>query len=112
VQPAPLDAVVPARLLYVASSNDLNVAGLRRFMAEAWPALIAAVPAAELVVCGTIATKLGALPAGVRTRGAVPSLADEYARARVVINPVEGATGLSVKVVEALCHGRPVVSTR
>jgi glycosyltransferase involved in cell wall biosynthesis len=39
------------------------------------------------------------------------SLHDEYARARLVIDPARAATGLQIKLVEALCHGRPVVAT-
>jgi glycosyltransferase involved in cell wall biosynthesis len=109
--PAPMDAAAPARVLFVASYNDLNVAGLSWFLETAWDALRGVVPGIELVVCGTIAEKLGPLPAGVSVRGFVPALAEEYARARVVIDPVRGATGLHVKLVEALGHGRPVVST-
>ena len=40
------------------------------------------------------------------------SLAEEYRRARAVIEPVQAGTGIKVKVVDALCHGRPVVTTR
>ena len=29
-----------------------------------------------------------------------------------MINPIHAGTGLKVKIAEALCHGRPVVSTR
>jgi len=99
-----------ARLLFVASHNDLNVAGLGWFLRAVWPALRAAVPAVELVVCGTISEKIRVVPPGVTLRGFVPSLAAEYAAARVVINPVRAGTGLKVKVAEALSHGRPVVS--
>ncbi len=107
---APEDAL-PARLLFVASHNDLNVCGLRWFFAEVWPHIRTATPGAELSVCGTVADKLDRTPAGVVVRGAVPSLAAEYAAARLAINPVHASTGLQIKVVEALCHGRPVVST-
>jgi glycosyltransferase involved in cell wall biosynthesis len=112
VAPAPPDAAVPGRVLYVASHNDLNVAAYEWLVARVWPAVRAAVPSAELVVCGTIGEKLPPPPAGVVVRGAVGSLADEYARARVVVNPAPSGTGLPVKTVEALCYGRPVVATR
>src|SRR5262249_52087287 len=55
--------------------------------------------------------KLGALPADVVARGFVPSLDAEYAAARAVVAPALAATGLAVKSVAALCHGRPVVTT-
>ena len=110
--PLPATAARRTRVLFVASYNDLNVAGLRWFLAGVWPALRGAEPALELHVCGTIAAKLGPMPAGVCVRGAMPSLRDEYAAARVVIDPVAAGTGLPTKVVEALAHARPVVARR
>jgi glycosyltransferase involved in cell wall biosynthesis len=50
-------------------------------------------------------------PPGVAFRGVVPALEAEYAAARVVLVAVPSGTGLKVKLVEALCHGRPVVAT-
>jgi glycosyltransferase involved in cell wall biosynthesis len=111
VRPAPTDAARPARLLFVASYNDLNVRGLTWFLDAAWPALRARVPDVELVVCGNIAAKLGPLPPGVVARGFVERPDDEYAAARVVLSPLAGGTGLKVKAVDALCQGRPVVAT-
>ncbi len=111
VHPAPLAAAHPRRLLLVASYNDVNVSGFEWLCDAVWPRLRAAVPDVDLVVCGNIAEKLGALPAGVRALGYVPSLADEYAAARVVVTPVPAGTGLLIKLVDGLCHGRPVVST-
>jgi glycosyltransferase involved in cell wall biosynthesis len=101
----------PERLLYVASYNDLNVHALGWFLREVWPRVRVARPAAALGVCGNIAEKLGSLPGGVTVRGPLPSVRDEYARARLVIDPAQAATGLQIKLVEALCHGRPVVAT-
>lgn len=112
LQRAPPEEALAGRLLFVASHNDLNVHGLRWFLDEVWPQLRAGTLDPELVVCGQICEKLGAVPAGVILRGFTPSLSAEYANARVVINPVHAGTGLKVKVVEALCHGRPVISTQ
>jgi glycosyltransferase involved in cell wall biosynthesis len=112
VRPAPLERAEPARLLLVASYNDINVKGLEWFLEEVWPELHAELPALRLVVCGTIAEKMSGVPPGVSIEGVMPSLADEYARARVVVNPVPSTTGIQVKTAEALCHGRPVVTTR
>lgn len=112
VTPAPLADAAPGRLLLAASRNDLNVAGLRWFLDAVWPALGRALPGVELVVCGTVCEKVREAPAGVVLRGFVPSLAAEYACVRVVLDPAPAGTGLAVKVVEALCHGRPVVARR
>jgi len=109
---APPGAAAAGRLLFVASFNDLNVRGLEWLLDAVWPALRRAVPGVELVVCGTIAAKLGTLPPGVVARGFVADLTAEYGAARVVVSPARGGTGLKVKVIEALCHGRPIVTTR
>src|SRR5262245_18491450 len=77
VRPAPLDAARPARLLVVASYNDLNVRGLTWSLDAVWPSLRATTPALELVICGNIAAKLGALPDRVLACGFVPALDDE-----------------------------------
>ncbi len=111
IRPAPLTAARAGRILLVASYNDLNVHGVAWLLDAVWPQVRARVPGAELVICGNIATKLGPLPPGVVARGFVPSLDDEYAAARVVVTPIPGGTGLKVKSVEGLCHGRPIVST-
>jgi glycosyltransferase involved in cell wall biosynthesis len=111
VSPAPLAAATPMRLLVAASYNDINVVGLAWLLREVWPALRAALPAAELVVCGNVVEKIAQRPPGVTFRGVVPSLDEAYATSRVVLVPVPSGTGLKVKLVEALCHGRPVVTT-
>jgi len=111
IRPMPLDRTRPRRLLLVASYNDLHVEGFGWFVREVWPRLRAADPTVELVVCGTIAEKLGALPEGVVARGFVADLDGEYAAARVIVCPILAGTGLAVKAVDALCHGRPVVTT-
>ncbi len=107
--PAPPSRARRGRLLFAASYNDLNVCGLGWFIDRVWPRLCADLAGIELHVCGTICQKLASMPAGVVVRGVVPALDEEYAEARVVIDPVRWGTGLPVKVVEALCHGRPVV---
>ena len=111
VRPALPDAAIPGRLLFVGSYNDLNVRALAWFLQAVWPALRDEVPGIELEVCGNVAEKIGPLPAGVVARGFVPSADAAYAAARVIVCPVAGGTGLKVKVVEALGHGRPVVTT-
>jgi glycosyltransferase involved in cell wall biosynthesis len=111
LRPAGTDAAEAHRLLFVGSDNALNVAALAWFFETVWPRLRTQVPAVTLVVCGRVGERVGALPAGVSAKTVGVDLAAEYARARIVINPVTAGTGLKIKAVEALCHGRPVVST-
>jgi glycosyltransferase involved in cell wall biosynthesis len=44
-------------------------------------------------------------------RGRVGNLAAEYARAEIVIVPILSGTGLKIKLVEAIAHGKAIVST-
>jgi glycosyltransferase involved in cell wall biosynthesis len=53
---------------------------------------------------------LGALP-GVRVPGFVPDLAACYAGADVVVAPLLAGGGTRIKLLEAMAHGCPVVST-
>jgi glycosyltransferase involved in cell wall biosynthesis len=113
-----VDFIVPERvrppaaapnILLVASANPLNVKGLRDFLRFAWPIVRREVPEAELRVVGSVGGSLDAPCPGVQVLGVVRDLALAYADARVVINPAVAGTGLKIKTVEALCHGRPIV---
>jgi polysaccharide biosynthesis protein PslH len=108
-QPPPMVAV--PRILCVASDNDLNVRGLVWFFDAVWPIVLEQQPAAELVICGSVARKLTSIPDRVTLAGIVDDLGAAYASARLAISAVPAGTGLKVKAVEALCHGRPVVAT-
>jgi glycosyltransferase involved in cell wall biosynthesis len=103
-EPAPI-------VLFVGNRYMPNTEGLRRFLKESWPEVRRRVPDAVLEIAGTVGQDFSAPLEGVRVLGVVPDLAEVYARAAVVINPVEIGTGLSIKLVEALCAGRAVVST-
>jgi hypothetical protein len=69
------------------------------------------VPDAEFVVVGDAAAVLaGKQIPGVTIAGRVEDLADRYAQASLVINPVVAGTGIKIKTLEALCHLRPIVT--
>lgn len=105
----PGTAATAGRMLVVGSDNPPNVHGLRTFLAEAWPAIRRQCPSATLRVVGRLASAVDGAAAGVEPAGWVDSLAAEYAAAEVVINPTIAGTGLKIKTVEALCHGRALV---
>jgi glycosyltransferase involved in cell wall biosynthesis len=52
-----------------------------------------------------------ALPSGVELLGWLEDVDEFYRQLRVVVNPVLRGTGLKIKSVEALSHGRPLIST-
>ena len=55
--------------------------------------------------------RLGNLPAGVTLRGVVDDIADAYREASCVVVPLQIGSGLKVKVIEAMAHGVPIVTT-
>ena len=107
--PAPEPTVLVVGAYGWAPNRD----GLRRFLAEGWPALRKGVPAAVLRVVGKdLPQDLRSRPGdGVTIVGYVDSVATEFASASVLVVPLWVAAGARVKIVEALMAGMPVVST-
>jgi glycosyltransferase involved in cell wall biosynthesis len=111
VKPAIRRDVAAARCIFVGSGSFHNVDGIRWFLDTCWPVIRAAIPEAELDVYGTVCLRLGELPSGVNVRGVAPDLAGAYADATLAVVPLQVGSGLKVKLVEALAHGLPVVTT-
>jgi succinoglycan biosynthesis protein ExoO len=112
----PVKAAQPGEgggLLFVGSVAAANVDGMRWFLAEIWPLLRARLPNLHLAVAGTVCTALGSTPRhpGVTLLGRVADLSSLYRRADVVISPLRTGSGLKIKLVEALAHGKPMVAT-
>jgi glycosyltransferase involved in cell wall biosynthesis len=110
----PVEAVQPGRgdhVLFVGSSAAPNVDGLRWFLDRCWPRIRAQQPAAILRVAGTVCQKIGAVPTGVELLGLVDDLAPLYADAGLVCSPLRVGSGLKIKLIEALGHGKAVVAT-
>jgi glycosyltransferase involved in cell wall biosynthesis len=99
------------RILFVGSKTAPNIVGLRWFLEKVWPMVLAAVPDAELSVAGSVSGAIAAGVPGVRLFGPVPSLETLYREAAVVISPLPVGSGLKIKLVEALGHGKAVVAT-
>jgi hypothetical protein len=102
---------IAGRVLYVASDNARNRKGLEDFVRLAWPRIHQRVPDAELFVAGSVSRAMtGRDVPGVRVLGLVDDLTARYQEASLVINPVVAGTGLKIKMLEALCHLRPIVT--
>ncbi len=99
------------RLLFVGSNTAPNVSGLRWFVREVWPQIRAARPEASLQVAGTVARALDLPPRGISLLGRVSDLAPLYRDAAIVISPLLVGSGLKIKLIEALGHGKAVVAT-
>ncbi len=101
----------PAAVVLMGSDNVWNADGLTWFLGEVWPLVLAARPDAALHVYGDLSRVPACRGPGVHAHGFVADVKDVYARARVAVNPVRFGTGLKIKTVDALAHGRAVVTT-
>lgn len=92
-----------------------NVDGAVWFCGEVWPQVRREVPNARLIIAGRMPVAqviaLGELP-GVAVKPDVPSMADCFRAARVVVVPLRVGTGTRLKALEAMAAGRPLVGTR
>ncbi len=113
-------AVVPAHrpqpgqddvLLFVGSDTVPNIEGLRWFAGQVWPLVRAGAPLAILHVAGSAGGAAGPLPGGIVVHGVVADLGPLYAAAAVVVSPLRAGSGLKIKLIEALGHGKAVVAT-
>jgi hypothetical protein len=106
----------PAVIGYFGSHNGSNVDAVTGFVQLAWPRIVAATGGGiELLIGGTIVdsplVQQCAEVTGVRVQRDFASPAPFYSSVDLVINPVRFGTGLKIKTIEALAHGRPVVTT-
>jgi glycosyltransferase involved in cell wall biosynthesis len=115
---APVVEGVPVRaeectraMLFVGGPMGINVHGVTWFIDQVLPAVRGRVPDAELWLVGGIGDRIRSTAPGVRRFGFVEALESLYRRAAVVVNPQQFGTGLSIKSVDALQHGRPLVTT-
>jgi glycosyltransferase involved in cell wall biosynthesis len=106
----PENSEAAQRIGYIGAYNPLNLQGLQWFLREVWPAVRREIPAARLIVAGSICEKLKPRP-GIELLGRVRNAAQAHADFLVSINPMPSGTGLKIKTVEAMACGRPVVAT-
>lgn len=101
-------------LLFVGSAYRPNVEGVTWFLNQVGPILERQMPGYfHLNLVGAVGEALPACdPSLIRTaKGRVGNLSAEYARAEIVIVPILAGTGLKIKLVEAIAHGKAIVTT-
>jgi succinoglycan biosynthesis protein ExoO len=98
-------------VLFIGSSAAPNVDGLRWFLQDCWPRIRARRPGVILRVAGTVCQKVGRAPGGVQLLGLVDNLTSLYAECGLLISPLRAGSGLKIKLIEALAHGKAVVAT-
>jgi O-antigen biosynthesis protein len=90
-----------------------NVDGLLWFVEEIWPIVRSRLPGVRLIVAGSGATEEVLALAGpdILVKGYVHDTRPYYQGSKVFIAPLRYGAGVKGKVVEAMSHGLPVVTT-
>lgn len=102
------------KLLFLAGLDYLpNLDAARWLLAEVWPLIRGAEPAAELLLAGRGTKELAAagLPAGVTCLGDPADVPCCFAMADALLVPLRIGAGTRLKVLEAMAAGLPVVAT-
>ncbi len=101
------------RLLFVGSEGHFpNLDGLEWFLTQVWPRVLSRSPESKLRVIGrwsrSTIDRLSAT--GVEFVGFVPDLAASL-KDGVMLVPIRIGSGIRVKILDAMSHGVPVIST-
>jgi len=102
---------IRSRCLYVASDAEENAKALLWLLREIWPTVLRSRPDANLHVCGTVCRLIDEQFPRTRFLGRVEEIGLEYGAAEVCLVPHIIHGGIKLKLVEALSHGRAVVSS-
>lgn len=97
--------------VFVAADNPFNVQAYLFLTCRVIPHMLQRDSQFRIDVIGEVTRKLVAVP-GINLVGFVPDLSGVYLEAGFALCPIIGGTGMSVKVVEAMSHGLPVVVLR
>lgn len=100
------------KIAFIASCYLPNVDSIKHFVAHCWDK-ISSKYNIELDIYGTVCAELDfSEKKGINLKGFENSLEKIYEDADIIINPVRFGAGLKIKNLEALAHGKPLVTTR
>jgi glycosyltransferase involved in cell wall biosynthesis len=102
----------PPAVMIIGSDNPNNRHGLSVFLQRAWPLVRTEVRDARLRLVGRICATVSGEHPGLERLGVIDDTAAAYEQGHVVVNPVLEGTGLPIKSIEALMHGKALVATR
>ena len=110
----PLRAAQPGDsdlILFVGGRTESNIDGLEWFLASCWPLIREGRPRTQFWVAGAVSQALPTAPEGVRFLGLVEDLTSLYRDAGVVISPLRIGSLAEDELIEALEHGKAIVTT-
>lgn len=105
-------AAQPLRLGILASKNAANRLAIQEFLDGFWNTNFANSDSVTLTIAGSVCESITqpSLPS-VNLLGKVEEVADFYQTIDAAINPTQFGSGLKIKNVEALAHGKPLITT-
>ena len=109
-----VDAVQPGdgrTVMFIGSNTLPNADAVEWLLSEIWPKVVERCERARLVVAGSVCQAVRPHGSEVHFLGRVDALGDLYRDAAVVVSPLRSGSGLKVKLVEALAHGKAMVGT-
>jgi glycosyltransferase involved in cell wall biosynthesis len=99
------------KIAFVASSYLPNTDSIKHFVAHCWDK-ISSKYNVELDIYGTVCTELDfSNKKGINLKGFESNICKIYEETDIIINPVRFGAGLKIKNIEALAHGKPLVTT-
>jgi glycosyltransferase involved in cell wall biosynthesis len=115
--PHPVEPVAHANrlqvknIVFIASAYLPNRDAINWFIKNCWPQISAAHPV-NLQIYGTVCTGVDLQgQQNIHLNGFAPAIDAVYDHADIVINPVRFGAGVKIKNMEALAHGRPLITT-
>ena len=98
----------------LASNNPANRSAIETFINNVWQPNYANASNIQLTVAGSVCKSFESDPANVKSIVWAPELDSPsrfYGNVDVVVNPIEFGSGLKIKNVEAIAHGKPLITT-
>jgi glycosyltransferase involved in cell wall biosynthesis len=99
---------------FIGSEDVMNLDAVAHLRDDILPLLRVRRPSIRILLAGTLASRIGPLVTGlpeVTVRLKTERVEDFYRDVAVPVVPLRYGTGVSIKVLEALAFGKPIVST-
>ena len=105
------------RLLFVGSLNMApNIEGIKWFIQNIWQNIFCEIPECELLIVGSSPGKdtYSILSDAPNCKFLIDKadISSEYSERPIFINPIRFGAGVSIKTIEAMRYGLPIVSTK
>lgn len=98
-------------LLYLASSNDLNIKSINAFFKDCFLRVVEIEPRIKLKIAGSICSHITFAHSNIELLGFADDLANFYRMGQIVINPELHGTGQKIKSIEALRYNKKLITT-